>query len=189
MPNPPQQTPTLEQLTLAYNEIQSQLSNAQTEFSALKGELDKTKQALQTAQMQLAKWKQLRDVATFNEDFQKIILDIPNISIEEQIDRYTRGLKNYIWKELCTKEYTKLSDAMRDAERVESAHKRVANPSKGNKNNPSSGTTNPVPMELGNVQLQKLTPEERQKCMKEGLCLRCREKGHMAKNCPKGRRN
>ena len=54
MPNPPQQTPTLEQHTLAYNEIQSQLSNAQTEFSALKGELDKTKQALQTAQMQLA---------------------------------------------------------------------------------------------------------------------------------------
>ena len=43
-------------------------------------------------------------------------------------------------------------------------------------------------MELGNVQLQKLFPEEREKCMKEGLCLRSREKGHMAKSCPKGRK-
>ncbi len=29
------------------------------------------------------KWKQLKDVATFNEDFQRIILDIPNISVDE----------------------------------------------------------------------------------------------------------
>jgi hypothetical protein len=32
---------------------------------------------------------------------------------------------------------------------------------------------------------QKLTPEEREKYMREGLCLRCREKGHMARECPK----
>ncbi len=48
----------------------------------------------------------LNDVAAFNDDFQCIILDIPNISVDEQIDRYTRGLKRYIWKELCTNEYT-----------------------------------------------------------------------------------
>ncbi len=45
--------------------------------------------------------------------------------MDEQIDRYTRGLKSYIWKELRTNEYTKLADAMRDAERVESAHSRI----------------------------------------------------------------
>ncbi len=68
-------------------------------------------------------------MATFNDDFQKIILDIPNISIEEQIDRYTRGLKSYIWKELCANEYKKLADAMRDTERVESAHRQLKPPS------------------------------------------------------------
>ena len=32
-------------------------------------------------------------------------------------------------------------------------------------------------------QPQKLTPEERNKCFKEGRCLRCRQKGHMASAC------
>ena len=67
--------------------------------------------------------EKIEDVISFNDDFQKIILDIPNISIEEQIDRYTRGLKSYICKELCTKEYNKLAEAMRDAGRIDSAHK------------------------------------------------------------------
>ena len=38
----------------------------------------------------LSKWKQLKDATSFNEDFQKIIMDIPNINIDKQIDRYTR---------------------------------------------------------------------------------------------------
>ncbi len=46
------------------------------------------------ARDKLAKWKQLKDVATFKDDFQKIILDILNMSIEEQIDRCTFGLKS-----------------------------------------------------------------------------------------------
>ena len=29
----------------------------------------------------------------------------------------------------------------------------------------------------------KLTPEERERCFKEGCCLRCRQKGHMATSC------
>ena len=45
------------------------------------------------ARDKLAKWKQVKDVATFNEDFLRIILDIPTINVEEQIDRFTRGLK------------------------------------------------------------------------------------------------
>ena len=56
-----------------------------------------------TSRDKLAKWKQVKDVATFNEDFLRIILDIPNINVEEEIDRFTRGLKPYIWREMCTK--------------------------------------------------------------------------------------
>lgn len=41
------------------------------------------------ARDKLAKWKQVKDVSTFNEDFLRIILDIPNIINEEQMDRYT----------------------------------------------------------------------------------------------------
>ena len=30
---------------------------------------------------------------------------------------------------------------------------------------------------------RKLTPEERERCFKEGRCLQCRQKGHMAASC------
>jgi len=150
------------------------------------------------ARDKLARWRQVKDVATFNDDFQRILLDIPNISTEEQIDRYTRGLKPYIWKELCTKDYIELSDAMKDAERVESAHRRAGKVQGGpnggggkNNNGQGRGDGNPRndPMDLGNVELRKLTKEERDECMKKGLCLRCRQPGHIAKNCPKAKGN
>ena len=156
--------------------------------NALVGRFD-TLNKEKVARDKLAKWKQLKDVASFNDDFQKILLDIPNISSEEQIDRYTRGLKPYIWRELCTKEYTRLSDAMKDAERIESAHSRVNTSNKSYTKKSIGNDPKPVPMEIGNIELKKLSQEERQRCMREGLCLRCRQKGHMAKNCPKGRRN
>ncbi len=40
-----------------------------------------------------AGWKQIKDVSSFNEDLQKILLDITTITIEELLDRYKRGLK------------------------------------------------------------------------------------------------
>jgi hypothetical protein len=140
------------------------------------------------ARDKLAKWKQIKDVPSFNDDFQRIILDIPNISVEEQIDRYTRGLKAYIWKELCTKEYSTLNDAMRDAERVESAHKRLGKNPRQESRNPRN-TQEPTPMDIGAIELKKLTPAERKQCIKEGRCFRCRQKGHMASKCPKGQGN
>ena len=146
------------------------------------------------ARDKLAHWKQIKDIRTFNEDFQKIILDIPNISMEEQVDRYSRGLKNYIWKDLCTNDYDDITEVMRDAERVEATHRRSGNNVPRSSYTPNSNTTpdttqQPVPMEIGNVEIKKLTKEEREECMKKGLCLRCRQPGHIAKHCPKGKRD
>ena len=39
-------------------------------------------------------------------------------------------------------------------------------------------------MEVDAIKVAKLSKEEREHCMKEGLCLRCRKKGHVARNCP-----
>ena len=38
-------------------------------------------------------------------------------------------------------------------------------------------------MDVDTVKLEKLTSEEREKCFKEGCCLRCRKPGHFMKDC------
>jgi hypothetical protein len=30
----------------------------------------------------------------------------------------------------------------------------------------------------------KLTQDKRERCLREGICLRCRQKGHIAQECP-----
>lgn len=146
------------------------------------------------ARDKLSKWRQLKDVATYNSDFLQILLDIPDITEAEKLDRYCRGLKTYIWESLCTKEYQKVESVMTDALKVEAAKKgsRVTNntntrpgPARPGSTQASSGGIEP--MELGSTSLVKLTPEERERCFREGRCLRCREKGHLAKECPKGK--
>jgi hypothetical protein len=43
------------------------------------------------------------------------------------------------------------------------------------------GTT---PMELDNLRACKLTPTEKEQCLREGRCFRCREYGHLGIYCP-----
>ncbi len=96
------------------------------------------------------------------------MLDIPNITVVEQLERYARGLKTYIWKELCTEDATPLGELMRNGERVEMAHLRFG------KQAPKFGTSvkttqskvgEPAPMEIGNIQLKKVTAAERDQCL------------------------
>ena len=103
-------------------------------------------------------------------------------------DRYTRGSKPYIWRKMCTKDYENLSDAMRDLERVEAgAHRRLKNIAPAKRS--SIVDRGRAPMDIGKLELKKFTLVEMEKCIKEGRCLRCREKRHLAHNFPKGREN
>ena len=67
----------------------------------------------------------MRCVASVNSDFQKIFLDIRDTSLAEQLDRYTRGLKPYIWKELCALDYGNLTGAMGDSKHIKAARRRI----------------------------------------------------------------
>lgn len=144
-----------------------------------------------TAPDKLAKWKQLKDVSSFNDDILWIILDISNTSHEEQIDQYSSALKPYIWKKLWTKDYKSLLELVGNAERLESAQRRglVSKSSSQQLSAPFVDSRGPVPMEIGSTELRKPAKEERERCMKKIFCLRCREKGHLAKIRPESRRN
>lgn len=110
----------------------------------------------------------------------------------KQLDRYTRGLKPYIWRELCTNEYDSLTDLMRYAKRVESAHHRFGKTSVKiidiNQPWPTEQSA-PVPMDIGSVHVKKLTPAECEMYRKESRCFCCREKSYMFYNCPNNERN
>lgn len=129
----------------------------------------------------------MKDVARYNKSFQSIILDIPDITKAEQIGRYSRGLKSYNWEALCRKLYVTLDAKMRDALKVEAAKRGVRRVT--NTDSAAAAVNGPLPMKIANMQHMKLTPEERMRCMREGLCLRCRTKGHTAKHCPQGQGN
>ena len=169
------------------------LSNTVTDWETLRAALVRRFNPLnkkQAARNLIHKWRQVKDVTTFNKSFQTIVMDIPDMTTAEKIDRYSRGLKSYIWESLCTKTYDDLESLMLDALKVEAAkrgHQRITEPS--NSVVSASTRSDRVPMDISNIPVSKLTPEERKRCMRDGLCLRCRQKGHMAKDCPKGQRN
>lgn len=137
------------------------------------------------ARDKLACWRQVKDVPSSNKGFQKILLDIPNISKKGQVDYYTRGLKSYIWKKLYTKDYNELSEEMGDAEKVKEAHCRVGTRTVPVLNGArrSSVDQRSVSMKVGDIQLSKPSLAERYQCMKKRLCLRCCQEGQLANDC------
>jgi hypothetical protein len=52
-------------------------------------------------------------------------------------------------------------------------------------NTPKNNAPVPMDVDATTIPFQKLTDADREKYRKEGRCFRCREKGHMARNCPK----
>ena len=55
-------------------------------------------------------------------------------------------------------------------------------------NQPQPKNDGVVPMDVdatSTIPFKKLTPEERKQYMAEGRCFRCRQQGHMARECPK----
>ena len=90
----------------------------------------------------------------------RVLLDIPNISNEEKINRYTRALKPSVWKEMYTKDYGELSEDMTNAEQIRAVHTRAGRidlrtsisiqPSRSSVITNGSGV---APLDLGNAQV------------------------------------
>lgn len=101
----------------------------------------------------------MKDVASCNESFQAIILDILDSTMTELIDRYSRGLKGYLWETQCLKHYETLDAIMLGALKVEAAKRGVRRVP--NTDNAVTAHNGPAPMAIANYQIFKQTPEER----------------------------
>ena len=150
-------------------------------------------------------------VQDYTSEFRNIVLRIPDVSTGEQIDRFIRGLNSYriqteIFREMSLDPNLSFEAIVQLAERVEAGMRRIQHirqvvpPSR---NQPRRNThyqrptayppmprNQAVPMELGNIQTQRhnsagLRTEDRQRFVNEGRCFYCKERGHIAINCPK----
>jgi hypothetical protein len=87
------------------------------------------------------------------------------------------------WKEAARKEVVRISEI----DNANFKNRRfIPRDTNTNQNNTAKSNA-PVPMDVDatTIPFQKLTDADREKYQKEGRCFRCREKGHMARQCPK----
>lgn len=147
---------------------------------------------VQLARDKLAVLKQTKGVNPYAYEFRRLILLLPVLPDAEYIDRFIRGLKIPVSREVTLREPTTLDEAIRIAERYDtmSWNFRDRQPS-FRTSLPTSSATVPVPMDIGAIRFKKLTSDERTKIMDNNGCLYCRKLNvdHRAKNCPSKRSN
>jgi hypothetical protein len=152
------------------------------------------------ARDKLATLKQYGSVAKYNDEFISLCMQIPDMGEADKLDRYVRGLKFKVKKDVELAEPKTLEEAMNKASRIDS----ISFPYSGYPNYGSSngGTNNGyAPMELGAMNgkasstqksgkaqqsgsmAQQINREEFARRRRNGLCLRCGKGGHIARNC------
>ena len=167
---------------------------------------------------QWASLHQTTSVVDYVARFLKLAMQIPNLTEEDILDKFIRGLKQKTRMELELKEPKTIAEAMRLADRYDSimftktVHLgqktskdsaieyepggepmqldalRVSTKGKSNSNSPAPKATKDSNATNAPV-LKKLTPEERDQLRNIGACFKCRKTGHMAKECPTNSKN
>ena len=100
----------------------------------------------------------------------------------EKLDRFVRGLKGQVRKEVELREPTTLNDAVRIADRVDAVTYYYG---RQEQMGPKSESSGPTPMEVDAIQRRGLSKADREQLQKTGKCFQCREPGHIARHCPR----
>ena len=156
----------------------------------------------EAARQKLWQTRQRSSVSEYIRDFMEVILEIPDISESEKLDRFVHNLRDSVRRHVALKRPASFAEACREAElfdRMESSMRRGDNPrdrtswaSRDRRFNrpqsqrsaqPGSG---PAPMEIG--QRQRDTPRRTGENSRSNvICYFCREPGHTVRNCAKAR--
>ena len=161
-----------------------------------------TVNAAQVARDKLAQLRQVSSVRDYISSFNALVLQIPDLADVEKLDRFRRGLKPNIRKDVeiqGTLRELSFEETINLAERLDNVAGNFRSFSgrdfqgkpdlPPSTQNPSlSSSSGPAPMDLNAASFVKLTAEERERLMKLNLCFYCRKGSHRASNCPEKKR-
>jgi hypothetical protein len=140
---------------------------------------------------------QSTSVRDYTAKFRHLCTIIGKISEEEKLDRYVRGLKTRTRFQVELKQPSTFDEACRLAEIIDVSNdrifsnihtNRVVHPQQQHHKPRRDG---PVPMEVNAIpepkekpKFKKLTPEEKERRRREGLCTYCGSNQHKLEECP-----
>ncbi len=146
---------------------------------------------------------QQRSVQDYVTQFRTLCFQIRGISAEEKLDRFVRGLKPTVQREVQIRDPETFDMAVQVAERIDAVEYRMRQqlpsvqrilpprftasavpPRTLPSSSYSAPTLGPTPMELGALRRGPLTVIERERLRQNGGCFYCRKLGHILPNCP-----
>jgi plasmid maintenance system killer protein len=144
------------------------------------------------ARDQLHNLSQTTSVRDYTATFRHLCAIIDNISEDEKLDRYVRGLKTRTRGQVELKEPDTFDEACRLAEMIDVSNDRIFGSSrptfsvatKPRRQGPEPMDLGAVPEHRGKPKFKKLSPEEKERRKKEGLCLYCGSGEHQLDGCP-----
>ena len=111
------------------------------------------------------------------------MLELPDMDDATRMNYYQKGLKENIRPFVAMQQPANLAAAETIAERVDAVTFKPTTRNAGFRPNPGyRAPGGPTPMELDAI--TKLTPAERERLRRMGGCFRCRQAGHLARDCP-----
>ena len=140
------------------------------------------------ARDQLHNLEQTTSVRDYTATFKTLCAIIgPKITEDEKLDRFVRGLKTRTRNQVNLEDPETFEEACRLAEAIDVNNDRIFNRSshrQANRDGPVPMDLNAMPNSQEKPKFKKLTPEEKERRHREGLCLYCGSKEQKLDSCP-----
>ena len=143
---------------------------------------------LTTIKDQFSSVQQTTSVQAYIAKFQSIVIELPEKSEADQVHQFLRGLKKGVQLHTRTHQPQTLAHAMRIADEADRAIYASGGGDKASfyvtdKKGGGSKSNGPSPMQVGAV---SLSPDDKARALRDGLCFKCMKPGHAARECRSG---